>query len=183
MAVLALVAGAALALVVILRLGDEGDRPAPVAAPGAIRTDSLAYPQQGLRLARPANWTADRSKGVIRLYGPKRRIGVVIVTVSHRVRAAKLLHVTENRLVGRPTPPSLRLLFRRRGMLGGLNARQSELMRRRRGRRRAEVVILATRSRYRTYALTIYNRTRRPVSRTRAVQAILASFTAGRPAS
>lgn len=183
---LALVVGAAVAMIVVLRhTGGQSVRAAsavPAAASEAIATtDPLSYPRQGLRLARPANWTADSAKGVIRLRSARRRLGLVIVTAPHRIGAARLQHDTERQVV--EGTPSLRLLLRRRAKLGGIAARQSVLLRMRPGGRRLEVLVLTLRSRYRTYAVTVFNRTARPATRTPAVRAVLGSFQALRPAA
>ncbi len=177
-------AGAAVAVFVVLR--HTGGPPVgvasavPAAASGAIgATDPLSYPRQGLRLVRPVRWTADGAKGVIRLRSDSRRLGLVIVTAPHRVGLARLQHDTE-RAVVRSTP-SLRLLLRRRAVLGGVSARQSVLLRDRRGRRRLEVLVLALSSRYRTYAVTVFNRTARPAARTPAVRTVLDSLQILRP--
>lgn len=186
MAVLAVVAGAAIALVVVLRVsGGHATRsaaPDPVApaASAAIRMDPLSYRRQGLRLARPVTWTAQRARGVIRLRSPTGLIGIVILTAPHRIRAVDLQHETETQIVR--SSPSLRLLFRRRAVLGGDRARQSELLRTQPGGRRVEVLLVVARRRYRTYAVTVFNRSPRPASRTPAVRAVLDSFRTFRPA-
>lgn len=151
---------------------------APVARSAA---DALAYPEQGLRLARPQGWTAELRSGVIRLRSADGRLGVGIVTAPRRTSATQVERDVIRSL--RRPERRVRTVARSRAPLGDLPASSRALALTDGDGRRSEVVVLSARSRWRTYAVTVYNAGGQPVSTSSDVAAILDSFEFARPGS
>ena len=170
-------AGLVLGAVVLLG-GDEAAEPEP-ARPAVPTTDPLSYPGQGLRMQRPVGWSAERARGVIRLRAPDGSIQVAIAAERRsvppqRVRRAALRAVRAGLRSARPAGAS-------RLSLGGLRARARELRGRTRAGEPVDVVVAATRGRWRTYALTVVRRAGSPPARQEELAGLLGSIRVHRP--
>lgn len=157
-----------MALVVAGRGDEEPARPAAPAAPPAA--DPLAYPHQGLRMARPVSWTAELRDGVIRLRSGDGRTGVAVVVAARRVGAARMQRDLIAALDG------ARVTGRTASRLGDLPARSAALAVRPAGGRAGQALVLSARSRWRTYGVTVVGAGTRPLSTSPDVAAILNSF-------
>ena len=159
--------------------GEEADPPRKAAAVATPATDALAYPTRGLRLARPAGWTAELRDGVIRLRSADGRVGVAVVTAPRRVTPARM----ERDLLRsvRRTAPRARPASRSRTTLGDTRARMAELTLKTGDGRPAQAVLLSTRSRWRSYGVTVFSASGPPLSTSPDVATVLDSFQFGEP--
>ena len=163
---------AGLAAVLLLRGGgdDDADEPAAerpaAAASGGPRLEPGGYPGRGIVLARPAGWSGTLRGGVVRLVGPGRSVAVSIVSAPRSASPAALAGESERSL--RRAYRRARVTRRARARLAGLPARSIRVAVPRGRDRNLDILVLTARSRWRSYAVTVFGS--RPVNRARLAE-------------
>lgn len=180
----AIAAGALVVLVAVAALfaggdGDGGDArdAAPLPAPELAR--SFTDPRLGLSVRRPADWTARKRRGVVRLASPRRGVIVAISAPARRRYARRLLNEAVDavrdslrgaREVGEMRTATLAGLPARTRVVRGRNARGEPV----------RVLVSTLRGRRRAYLVEVFAAESASAARLAEAQAVLGSLRLGR---
>lgn len=177
----ALAAGAAVLFVLALSGGGDGGTDGRAEAPGPepARVDRLAYPELGLRLPRPLDWTASREGDVVRLRSADDRMAVALAT-GRASRGAAGARRRAERAVQRGFR-GVRVIARRARPVAGGPGQTAELVARRDDGALVDVLVVGAASRWRSYSITAISLRPTPRARLRQLAALLDGVAFTRP--
>ena len=172
---------AALLLVALAtrRVGTDAPPPTTSATATPAPADRVEFAGKGLAVVRPAGWTAERSGRVVRLRSGDGRTAVAIRVLPRRVSRSEARLVGERAI--RAGFDGARLISRRPTTVSGGPATAAEMVARGREGALVDVLVLGTRSRWRTYGLTAISARPRRDEQVRDLGTLLAGVEFVRP--